>query len=100
MTTLYNQWYWILATGVLFLASPVWAVDPNLAEGKDSYMVALTDSLNPASYGNDGNLNTAIYSTVKTVDAYWEVDLGDTYALSAIKAVAADEFGDRLNSPV
>ena len=47
----------------------------NQAVGKESYMVRLTDSLPPASYGNDGDLSTVVRTTERSVDGYWEVDL-------------------------
>ena len=59
-------------------------VDTNLAVGKESYMVALTDAVNRPSHGNDDNLSTEVITTTRTVDAYWEVDLGETFALSSV----------------
>ncbi|MFO1520694.1 MAG: lamin tail domain-containing protein [Kiritimatiellia bacterium] len=70
---------------------------PNLALNQPSYMVRLQDSLNPASYGNDGNLSTAIASTTQTVDAYWEVDLGQPYALYNVKTTIPSGFNARMN---
>ncbi|MCF7972261.1 MAG: lamin tail domain-containing protein [Phycisphaerae bacterium] len=68
----------------------------NMALGKDAYMVRLQDNLPPASYGNDGNYATAVRTTDKTVDAYWEVDLGQAYALYSVMVMADDGFGDRM----
>ena len=68
----------------------------NVALGKESYMVRLQDNLPPASYGNDGNYSTAIRSTSRTVDAYWEVDLEQAYALTSVMMMADNGFGDRM----
>jgi len=68
----------------------------NLALEKDSYMVRLQDNLPPAAYGNDGNYATAVRSTSRTVDAYWEVDLEQAFALDSVLMVADDGFGDRM----
>ena len=68
----------------------------NLALGKDAYMVRLQENLPPASYGNDDNFSTAVRSTSRTVDAYWEVDLDQAYALESVLMVADDGFGDRM----
>jgi len=68
----------------------------NLALNKDAFMLRLTDSLPPASNANDGNLSTRIESTSRTVDAYWEVDLGQTYAVYAIDVAPASGFSERM----
>lgn len=68
----------------------------NVALGKEAYMVRLQDNLPPASYGNDDNFSTAVRSTSRTVDAYWEVDLDKAYALDSVVMVADDGFGDRM----
>jgi len=68
----------------------------NLAVGKDSYMVRLTDSLPPASNGNDGDLATIVRTTERTVDGYWEVDLGREYAVYDVQVNAANGFGERM----
>jgi len=68
----------------------------NVALGKEAYMVRLQDNLPPAAYGNDGNLSTAVRSMSRTVDAYWEVDLDQAYALDSVVMVADDGFGDRM----
>lgn len=68
----------------------------NLAVGKESYMVRLTDNLPPASNGNDGDLFTTVQTTTRTVDGYWEVDLGQEYAVYGVRVYAADGFGERM----
>jgi hypothetical protein len=82
--------------------SPITTPPPtnNLASFKRSYMLRLTDSLEPASNVNDDDMTTEAVTTSKTVDGYWEVDLGDTYALYGVRAVAASDVGDRLASTV
>ncbi|MDF7797979.1 lamin tail domain-containing protein [Pontiellaceae bacterium B1224] len=72
----------------------------NLASFKRSYMLRLHDGLEPASNVNDGDMNTEAVTTSQTVDGYWEVDLGDTYALYGVRAVSAEDVGDRLASTV
>ncbi|MDF7806661.1 lamin tail domain-containing protein [Pontiellaceae bacterium B12219] len=72
----------------------------NLATGKRSYMLRLTDSLPPASNANDGDMSTETYTTSQTVDGYWEVDLGETFALYGVRAVSAAAVGDRLASTI
>ena len=72
----------------------------NLASFKRSYMLRLTDSLAPASNVNDDNMSTEAKTTTKTVDGYWEVDLGDTYALYGVRAVSAEDVGGRLTNTV
>ena len=89
---------WVL-TAILFSGRATQAQETppvNLALGKDSYMVRLQDNLPPASYGNDDNFFTAVRSTSRTVDAYWEVDLEQAYALDSVLMVADDGFGDRM----
>ncbi|MCK4858480.1 MAG: lamin tail domain-containing protein, partial [candidate division Zixibacteria bacterium] len=73
---------------------------PNLALGKESYMVRLQDNLPPASNGNDGNLATAVRSTSRTIDAYWEVDLGQEYAVDRIRVIPDSGFEDRMTHTV
>ena len=73
----------------------------NLALNQPSYMVRLQDSLNPAANGNDGNLSTTIASTTQTVDAYWEVDLGQPYALYNVKTtIPSSDFTFRMNKTI
>ena len=73
---------------------------PNLALGKESYMVRLQDHLPPASNGNDGNLATAARSTSRTIDAYWEVDLGQEYAVDRVRVIPDSGFEDRMTHTV
>ncbi len=73
---------------------------PNLALGKESYMVRLQDNLPPASNGNDGNLATAVRSTPRTIDAYWEVDLGQEYAVDRVRVIPDSGFEDRMTHTV
>lgn len=68
----------------------------NQAIGRESYMVRLTDSLPPASNGNDGDLSTIVRTTERTVDGYWEVDLEQEYAVYHVQVDAADGFGNRM----
>ena len=68
----------------------------NQAIGKDAYMVRLTDSLPPASNGNDGDRETVVRTTERTVDGYWEVDLEREYAVYHVEVDAADGFGERM----
>lgn len=69
---------------------------PSLATGKPSCMVRLTDALAPASYANDGNFSTVARTTSHTVDAYWEVDLGQEYAVYQVTTTAASGLGFNL----
>lgn len=59
-------------------------------------MVRYQDNLPPASNGNDGNLATVVQTTDKSVDAYWEVDLGTAHALYGVRVIAADGFQARM----
>ncbi|MDF7797978.1 lamin tail domain-containing protein [Pontiellaceae bacterium B1224] len=70
----------------------------NLALFKRSYLLLSSDSQAPASNVNDGNLSTEAIITQS--DCYWEVDLGDTYALYSVHAVSASGIGDRLTNTV
>ena len=74
-------------------ASNTWT---NLALDKTSYMVRLRDSVSPASNGNDGDLGTEAETYRRTVDGYWEVDLGATYALYGVETIAASGPGDKI----
>ncbi len=64
----------------------------NVALGKEAYMVRLQDNLPPASYGNDDNFSTAVRSTSRTVDAYWEVDLGKIYTLDKMSIHHLEQY--------
>ena len=59
-------------------------------------MVRLTDALPPASNGNDGDLETIVRTTERTVDGYWEVDLEQEYAVYHIQVDTPESFGDRM----
>jgi hypothetical protein len=73
-------------------------VTNNLASFKPSYMVRLTPSLPPATNANDDNISTSTETTTRTVDGYWEVDLGATYALYGVRTIAASGIGSRLTN--
>lgn len=76
--------------------SPPWqAGGTNLALNKTAYMVRLTDSLPPAGYANDGNTSTTMETTTRTVDAYWETDLGEERALDHIRITGIDNSLDQ-----
>jgi len=70
----------------------------NYAAGATSWMVRLTSALAPASNANDGVYATESKTTTQTVDGYWEVDLGATYALYGVRAVAASGIGSRMTN--
>ena len=72
----------------------------NLASFKRSYMLSLNDSVAPASNANDDDLGTETKSTTRTVDAYWEVDLGEMFALYGVRAFAASGLGGRLTNTI
>ncbi len=75
-------------------------VTDNLAQSQTCYMLRLHDYLEPAENVNDGDMTTEAVTTSQTVDGYWEVDLGDTYALYGVRAVSASDVGDRLTNAV
>ena len=83
-----NDYYVTLAEFNVFLST-------NLAHGKHSYMLRYIDSVSPASPANDGNYATESKTSNRSVDAYWEVDLGASYALASVRSVAAYGFADR-----
>lgn len=70
----------------------------NFAAGATSWMVRLTSTLAPASNANDGVYATESKTTTQTVDGYWEVDLGATFALYGVRAIAASGIGQRLTN--
>ncbi|PYI89437.1 MAG: hypothetical protein DME26_01290 [Verrucomicrobia bacterium] len=70
----------------------------NLASFKTSYMVRLSSSLAPATNANDDNTSTEAKTTAQTVDGYWEVDLGDTYALYGVRTIGASGIESRLTN--
>ncbi|MCP5526746.1 MAG: lamin tail domain-containing protein [Verrucomicrobiales bacterium] len=84
------------ASGVATAAEPDFLEFPNLALGREAYMVRYQDNLPPASNGNDGNPATEVLTTDKSVDAYWEVDLGEPYALYGVRTLAANGFQARM----
>jgi hypothetical protein len=69
----------------------------NVALGREAYMVRLTDTLPSPTNANDGNYATETYTTDKTVDAYWEVDLGANYAVHGVRAVCGNGFAYRVS---
>ncbi|MCE2825602.1 MAG: lamin tail domain-containing protein [Verrucomicrobium sp.] len=73
-------------------------VSNNLASFKRSTMLRLTDGLSPASRANDDKASTETKTTERTVDGYWEVDLGGTFALHGIRTIAASGIGGRLTN--
>lgn len=87
---------------LLVLSTPVGAQrrvpyeHDNQAVDKEAFMVRLTDNLPPASNGNDGDTSTIVTTTTRTVDGYWEVDLGRDYAVYHVQVDAASGFGDRM----
>ena len=86
-------------TNVLgFLAGPAVDVTNNLASFKPSYMVRLDSSVPAATNANDNNYATETHTTWATVDGYWEVDLGATYALYGVRSVAASGISYRLTN--
>jgi len=62
----------------------------NYALNSEAYSIRFVDSLPPAAAANDGSYATYAETTDKTVDAYWETDLGATRALYSVRAVALD----------
>ncbi|RME93203.1 MAG: hypothetical protein D6766_08635 [Verrucomicrobia bacterium] len=70
---------------------------PNLALGRESYMLALTESLPPPSNANDGDLGTYTESTERTVGAYWEVDLGEPQAVYLVRVYPANGLESRVS---
>ena len=73
-------------------------VTNNLASFKTSWMLRLDESVAAAGNANDDNSNTETETTQRTVDGYWEVDLGKTYALYGVRAIAASDIGYRLTN--
>lgn len=78
-----------LAEMRLFTMPPV-VSGTNYALNQTCYMVRLTDTINPASYANDGDWATIMQTTDKTVDAYWETDLGQERALHHVRVIGID----------
>ena len=80
-------------------SAPV-SVTNNLASFKRSYMVRLTQSIPAASNANDDNYSTETTTTTQTVDGYWEVDLGATYALYGVRTIGASGIGYRMTNTI
>ncbi len=76
------------------------SVTNNLASNKPSYMVRLTPDIRPAGNANDDSYGTETRTTTATVDAYWEVDLGQTFALYGVRTIAASGIGGRLTNTI
>ena len=80
-------------------SSPV-PITTNLASFKPSCMLRLDDTVPPASRANDDNYSTETKTTMRTVDGYWEVDLGTTHALYGVRTIAASGIGYRLTNAI
>ncbi len=85
-------------TNLLQAASTQVPVTNNLASFKPSYMVRLANSVPAASNANDDNISTETKTTTQTVDGYWEVDLGSTYAVYGVRTIGASGIGNRLTN--
>ncbi|MCL4177641.1 MAG: lamin tail domain-containing protein [Verrucomicrobia bacterium] len=91
----------VFSSGTNVLVSGPFApvpVTPNLASFQSSYMLRLDESVPAASNANDDNYVTETKTTVRTVDGYWEVDLGATHALYGLRIIAASGIGYRLTN--
>jgi hypothetical protein len=75
-------------------------VSNNLASFKRSTVLRLDDSVAPAARANDDNAATETKTTQRTVDGYWEVDLGETFALYGVRAIGASGIGSRLTNAI
>jgi hypothetical protein len=68
----------------------------NFALNTTAYMVRLQDSLPSPALANDGNYATHTQTTDKTVDGWWETDLGSVQTLYAVRAMgfggATDQY--------
>ena len=88
-------------TNVLVLSPSVAApVTNNLASFQRSYMVRLSQSIPAASNANDDSYTTETKTTTQTVDGYWEVDLGATYALYGVRTIGASGITYRLTNTI
>ena len=87
------------ATNVLSAVAgdPV-GVTNNLASFKTSYMLRLDTSVPAATNANDDSYATETKTSPYTVDGYWETDLGATYALYGVRAIAASGISYRLTN--
>ena len=63
-------------------------------------MLRLDETVPAASNANDDNYSTETKTTMRTVDGYWEVDLGATYALYGVRTIAASGIGYRLTNTI
>jgi len=72
----------------------------NLASFKRSYMVRLSDTVPAASNANDDDVATETKTTTATVDGYWEVDLGGTYALYGVRTIGASGLASRMTNTI
>lgn len=77
---------------------PAVSVTNNLASFKTSYMVRLNNTVPPAANANDDSYATETKVTSTTVDAYWEVDLGATYAVYGVRSIAASGIAYKLTN--
>ncbi|HEU0037665.1 MAG TPA: discoidin domain-containing protein, partial [Verrucomicrobiae bacterium] len=85
-------------TNLLVSASASAPITNNLASFKPSYMVRLTTSVPAATNANDDKISTETKTTTQTVDGYWEVDLGATWALYGVRTIGASGIGSRLTN--
>lgn len=85
-----------LGNRVIALAEVNVVTGENYALGADSYMMRFEDHLPPASAANDGSYATHAETSERTVDGYWEVDLGETRALYSVRVVALDAGDNRI----
>ena len=89
------------ATNVLVVSSSASVpVTNNLASFKTSYMVRLSSSVPGATNANDDSYSTETKTTTQTVDGYWEVDLGATYALYGVRSIAANGISYKLTNTI
>jgi len=87
------------ATNLLRPATgPPVPVTNNLASFQPSWMLRLDNTVAPAGNANDDNFATETKTTLRTVDGYWEVDLGAARALYGVRAIAASGIGGRLTN--
>lgn len=88
-------------TNVLRLAGGgTGTVTNNLASFKPCSMLRLDASVAPASNANDDDNATETKTTLRTVDGYWEVDLGATHALYGVRVIGASGIGWRLTNAI
>jgi hypothetical protein len=85
-------------SNLLALSSSPVPVTSNLATFQLSYMTRLDETVPAASNANDLDFTTETKTTQRTVDGYWEVDLGATHALYGIRAIPATGIGTKLTN--